>query len=80
MSGQERQYFARARNERTEHVVYGALARRDGKPLGVGLSPTQPFQNRPAIQISRRTIHPDARFETAARKLVRVLHWLATRP
>ncbi len=32
MTGQERQYFARARNERTEHIVYGALARRERNP------------------------------------------------
>lgn len=62
------------------HFIDGALSRRDGKPLGAGLAPTQPFQNRSAIQISRRTNHPDPRFETAARKLERVLHWLATRP
>lgn len=62
------------------HFIDGELSRSDGRPLGVGFSPTQPFQNRPAIQISRRTNRPDPRFETAARKLGRVLHWLETRP
>ncbi len=62
------------------HFVDGSLSRLDGRPLGEGISPVQPFEGRPAAQISRRTNHPDARFETAARKLLRILAWLAAHP
>lgn len=62
------------------HFVDASLSRVDGRPLGEGMSPVQPFEGRPAIQISRRTNHPDPRFETAARKLLRILAWLAAHP
>ncbi len=62
------------------HFVDGGLRRKDGRPLGEAMSPVQAFEGRPAIQISRRTNRPDARFETAARKLLRIIDWLRNRP
>jgi hypothetical protein len=62
------------------HFVDGRLTRKDGKPLGEALSAGQQFEGRPAIQISRRTNNPDPRFENAARKLLRIIAWLRTRP
>lgn len=55
----------------------GDLARRDGKPLGAGLSSGHAFLNRPAVQISRRSNRKDPSVETAADKFLKVLEWLS---
>ncbi len=62
------------------HFVDGGLRRKDGRPLGEAMSPMQAFEGRAAVQISRKTSKPDARFETAARKLLRIIDWLRNRP
>lgn len=59
------------------HYVRGDLARVDGGALGGGMSPNQTFEERPAVQISRRSNHLDPKTETAFIKLVKVLTWLA---
>lgn len=61
------------------HFVRGDLVRRDGGPLGDGISPGT-FLDLPALQVSRRSNHLDPRTETALLKLEKVLQWLRTRP
>jgi hypothetical protein len=60
------------------HFVRGDLARADGAPLGEGLTVTR-FENRAAVQISRRSNRLDPATDTAVLKLTKVLHWLASR-
>jgi len=60
------------------HYVRGDLARADGQPLGDAMSPTT-FEERPAIQASRRSNRWDPRLDTAAIKLQKVLLWLRNR-
>lgn len=47
----------------------------DGGPLVPGMS-LQPFRDRQAVQISRRSNHLDPMRDTAASKLRKVLDWL----
>jgi hypothetical protein len=61
------------------HYVRGDLARKDGQPLGEAMAPTT-FEERSAIQISRRSNHLDPRRDTAALKLQKILMWLRSRP
>ncbi len=61
------------------HYVRGDLTRRDGQPLGEAMSPTT-FEDRPTVQISRRSNNLDPRRDTAALKLQKVLMWLRSRP
>lgn len=60
------------------HYVRGDLTRADGAPLGEGTSPTT-FEDRPAIQLSRRSPRRDPGRETARIKLAKVLDWLRSR-
>lgn len=60
------------------HFVRSDLARADGQPLGEGLSVTT-FENRPAVQVSRRSNRLDPTIDTAQIKLQKVLEWLRTR-
>jgi hypothetical protein len=60
------------------HFVRGDLARVDGAPLGEGLTPTS-FENRPAVQISRRSNRLNPATDTAALKLTKVLYWLGNK-
>jgi len=58
--------------------VRGDLSRADGRPLGEALSPTT-FENRPTIQVSRRSNSRNAALDTAYLKLLRVMEWLRQR-
>jgi hypothetical protein len=60
------------------HFVRGDLARLDGQALGEGTSGGT-FEERPAIQLSRRSPRRDAGVDTAVLKLDRVLGWLRCR-
>jgi hypothetical protein len=60
------------------HFVRGDLTRADGADLGEGMSVTT-FENRTAVQISRRSNRLDPATDTALIKLYKVLEWLRTR-
>lgn len=60
------------------HFVRGDLSRADGRRLGEGTSVTT-FENRPAVQLSRRSNHLNPATDTAVIKLHKVLAWLRTR-
>lgn len=60
------------------HFVRGDLRRIDNVPLGVGTSVTT-FDDRPAIQLSRRSNRLNPATDTALLKLQKVLHWLETK-
>jgi hypothetical protein len=60
------------------HFVRGDLRRTDGGGLVEGMSPAQ-WEQRAAIQVSRRSNHLDPAADTAAIKLLKVLEWLRTR-
>jgi hypothetical protein len=63
------------------HFIRSDLLRADGRALGEGTSAGSfPFDNRPAIQVSRRSSRWDAGRDTAAIKLLKVVEWLRTRP
>jgi hypothetical protein len=57
------------------HYVRGDLSRIYGAALGVGMAATT-FEDRPAIQLSRRSTRRDPLRETARIKLAKVLDWL----
>ncbi len=61
------------------HFVRGDLSRLDGRPLGEATSPTT-YEQRPAIQLSRRSTKRNPEVDTALVKLNKVLHWLLARP
>ena len=58
--------------------VRGDLARRDGRPLGTGLSPGHMFLGRSAVQASRRSNRRDPAIELAGHKFLKVIEWLRT--
>jgi hypothetical protein len=59
------------------HFIRGDLSRSDGATVQrSGISPNQTFENRPALQLSRRSNRHDPRRDTAALKILRVLAWL----
>jgi hypothetical protein len=58
--------------------VRGDLARRDGRPLGTGLSPGHMFLGRSAVQASRRSNRRDPAIEVPAHKFIKVIQWLQT--
>ncbi len=60
------------------HFVRGDLTRVDGAALGEGMS-SATFEDRPAIQISRRSNHLNPATDTAVIKLHKVLRWLCSR-
>lgn len=60
------------------HFVRADLKRKDGEPLGEGTS-LGTFQDRPAVQLSRRNNHLNPATDTAALKLHKVLRWLRSR-
>lgn len=51
------------------------LARVDGNGHGEGITSGE-FQGEPALQLSRRSNRRDPAFDTAARKVAKVLEWL----
>ncbi len=54
----------------------GVLARADGQPHGPAVQQVQ-WQDRPALQISRRSNRRDAAVDNAALKAERIRRWLA---
>ncbi|MFI9580396.1 hypothetical protein ACIHCQ_00745 [Streptomyces sp. NPDC052236] len=54
----------------------GLLARADGQPHGPAIQQVQ-WQNRPAMQISRRSNRRDAAVDNVALKAERIRRWLA---
>ena len=60
--------------------VRGDLSRRDGRPLGAGLSGGQMFLGRSAVQASRRSNRRDPAIELAGHKFLKVIEWLRTHP
>ncbi|MGX1491470.1 hypothetical protein RKD41_003729 [Streptomyces tendae] len=60
------------------HFVRGDLARADGAPLGEAMTVTA-FEDRPAVQISRRSNRLNPATDTAVLKLHKVLTWLRSR-
>jgi hypothetical protein len=60
------------------HFVRGDLSRVDGAGLGEGTAVTT-FENRPAVQLSRKSNRLDPTTDTALIKLHKVLAWLQTR-
>jgi hypothetical protein len=60
--------------------VCGGLARRDGRPLGSGLSAGHMFLGRSAVQVSRRSNRRDPTVELAGHKFLKVIEWLRTHP
>lgn len=60
--------------------VRGDLTRRDGRPLGTGVSTAQMFLGRSAVQLSRRSNRRDPAIETAAHKFMKVIEWLRHHP
>jgi hypothetical protein len=60
------------------HFVRGDLTRADGQPLGEGTSATA-FENRSAVQLSRKSNRHNATTDTAVIKLHKVLLWLRSR-
>ena len=59
--------------------VSADLRRADGKPLGEAIAQNANFHGVAAVQISRRSNHRDAKLETPAIKLRKVLSWLKSR-
>jgi hypothetical protein len=61
------------------HFIDAGLRRVDGRPItGDGLSGSHTWQNRPAIQVSRRSQRLNPAIDTAATKLAKVISWLKT--
>ena len=60
------------------HFVRGDLTRKDGAGLGEGMTVTT-FENRSAVQISRKSNRLDPATDTALIKLHKVVQWLRTR-
>jgi hypothetical protein len=60
------------------HFVRGDLTRTDGQPLGEGTSQAT-FEDRPAVQLSRKSNRLNPTTDTAVIKLHKVLAWLRTR-
>ena len=62
------------------HFLDGDLKRKDGAVLGEAMSQGRfGFDDRPAIQISRRSNRLNPDHDTALTKLWKVLEWLASR-
>jgi hypothetical protein len=60
------------------HFLRGDLTRVDGAALGEGITATR-FEDQSSVQVSRRSNRLNPATDTAALKLTKVLHWLATR-
>ncbi len=56
--------------------VRGDLTRRDGRPLGTGLSAGHMFLERSAVQASRRSNRRDPAIELAGHKFLKVMEWI----
>jgi hypothetical protein len=60
------------------HFVRPDLTRTDACPLGEAMSPSS-FENRKAVQVSRRSKRLNPATDTAALKLLKVLDWMKSR-
>lgn len=60
------------------HFIRGDLRRADGQPLPAGITGPTTWQNRTALQVSRRSNRWTTGVDTAASKLAKVLSWLRT--
>ncbi len=60
------------------HFIRGDLRRADGQSLPAGITGPTTWQNRSALQVSRRSNRWTAGVDTAASKLAKVLSWLRT--
>ena len=61
------------------HFIGGEVQRADGGPLGEALSGPTTWQDRSAIQVSRRSNRWNPATDTATLKLIKVLEWLRSR-
>jgi hypothetical protein len=62
------------------HFIRSDLLRKDGRPLGDGISGGHTFLGRPALQLSRRSKRLNPATDTALLKLMKVVQWLAVHP
>lgn len=62
------------------HFVRSDLLRKDGRPLGDGITGGHTFLGRPALQLSRRSTRLNPATDTALLKLMKVVQWLSTHP
>jgi hypothetical protein len=62
------------------HFVRSDLKRRDGRPLGDGITNGHTHQGRAALQLSRRSNRLNPKTDTALLKLLKVIQWLKTHP
>lgn len=58
------------------HYVRNDLSRKDNQSIGSAAHPSQPFEERQAILISRRSRSHDPATDTALLKLQKVIEWL----
>jgi len=61
------------------HFMDGRIQRADGRALGEAISGPTPWQNRSALQVSRRSNALNPATDTAALKLLKVLEWMKSR-
>lgn len=71
--------FQYSRSDVYPHYIDNGVRRVDGCDHGQGFSGPMTWQNRQAIQISRRSNRWNPAVDTAAAKLIKVLDWLRTR-
>jgi hypothetical protein len=62
------------------HFVRSDLLRKDGRPLGEGISGGHTFLGRSALQLSRKSNRLNPATDTALLKLMKVVQWLTTHP
>jgi hypothetical protein len=60
------------------HFISGELKRANGQPFPAGITGPTTWQNRSALQVSRRSNRWAPGVDTAANKLAKVLTWLRT--
>jgi len=61
------------------HFIDGEVQRVDKQGLGGGFSNRATWQNRSAVQVSRRSNRWNPAVDTAATKLIKVLEWIRIR-
>jgi hypothetical protein len=62
------------------HFIRPDLGRRDGGPVLAESMQSTTWEGQPAIQLSRRSNRWHPATDTAAKKALKVLHWLQNRP
>ena len=72
--------FQYPRTDCYPHFIDAEVRRTGNQSLGEAFSGPTTWNNRPALQISRRSNRWDANRDTAALKLSKVLEWLRNRP